>query len=162
MLKMTINNNTSISERIRNLFKIQQAVESVPTKVAESILPVVDVSPKKCIQVKYATRGATGQSTLLTSNASRKTFITSIQLTGQHDATSDAVSIVCSGYPKDGTGQTNLVSISKLTTTARVFDIIKNFSPALEVEKGSVTSMAHTFTAGAGVISGIITFYEED
>jgi len=162
---MPTNNNTSISKRIRDLFRIQQAVEEVPNQVASSILPIVDVSPEKEMFSEGTDRQASGAGTLLTTHESKKTYLTSAYLGQTKDVDQNCGNGRTALSTSINGSSSLLLQIPALTLTAQDNIISTQFDPPILLDKNTAIVTAGsgtTFGAGTSTIVFGVTGYEEE
>ena len=160
---MPTNNNTAISERLRNGLKIQQAIESIPTRVAESIVPVFDVEPIKKIQIRWAVFADAGSGTLLTASAVKRTFVTSILLSISKDVNATSIYSNITATPvANNLRAEKLVSIAYEPLTAGSFFILQTFPFPIELQKGSNILYISSTAVASLDAHATITYYEED
>jgi len=158
---MATNNNVSIAKRIRDLFKLQQAVEEVPTQVAGSILPVVDVSPSHTI---FSARGdaqdsATG--TIFSTSATKRTFIIGCHITTAKDVVSPSTNTLIDFTSKDGSTDVLIITRYEPVTAGSFFSSI-SFPEPIEIEKDTAIVLRNSSATASIDSTGIIFFYEED
>jgi len=158
---MVMNQNAAIIDRMSEDLK-ESNVAALPKNIQTNIQPVLIVNPKKNTFAKYISqRSVTGVSTISTTSSDKDTYLTSINLSNQSDATADNVRIYVSVTLEDGS-VAYILELSKITLTAFTGNMTKNINPPLKLKRGSSISLANVFTAGASVSSAGVTGYEVD
>lgn len=157
-----IQNSEVISQMINGLW-LDPARESVPSELAEKILPVYQVNPD--IREKTKTRFSSTTATqtglaLFTSDATKKTYLTGASLNNMSNATADNTSIqlLCT---VDG-ANTTILSLNKLSLTAQSKVVSASFNPPLRIDKNTAVRFANAFTVGASSTSVSVQFIEID
>lgn len=150
----TINNSDLKKELIAGA-KIQVAVESPPTALAEKVVPTMEVNPdllRKSTLIKADELVTTGGLVLYASSTNptgKKTFITCIDARMVKDATCDRAtgSIIVQLSPK-GKAQEDTIIIPILTLTAQEHSSPVYFAHPLELEPNTNITFTGTYTAG--------------
>ena len=158
---MATNNNTSISQRIRDLFRIQQAVDEVPTQVASSILPVVEVSPAKEIQIASATSSDDNLFTVSSAASGLRTFIVGMSLSVAKDVVATSL---LSQFLITPIGKAAVAAVSirlEPVTVAQGLQESIIFPFPIEVEPGTNFSITNTTSTASIDVTGTIFFYQE-
>ena len=161
---MPTNNNTAVSERLRNGLKINQATEEVPTRVAESIVPVFEVSPKPSVKSVYIiVSDSSANSVIHTCHATKKTFLLGGSLTVSKSALSDSIQSDLIMNPVNCLASRSVIQLRYEPLTA-LSNINQGFyfPFAIELRKGSQISMQHGSATASIDGTGIIFYYEED
>ena len=96
----TINNGDVIRKLIDEA-GIQTAVDDVPTKLAEKVVPVLISNPDKFMQVKEETASDTTSILLHTTHATKRTFLTNLDISIAKDGTNTGTDSSISLTPKD-------------------------------------------------------------
>ena len=158
---MAINHNTGIAERLRNLFKIQQNVESVPEKVADAILPVVDVSPTKVMRFIQGIAVDATAVVVHTCSTTKQTWFVGGYLSVAKDVVSTSLASSLKITPKGG-GSNAFIRIRTEPITASQLTQSVILPHPILLEKGSVILVENTTAVASIDTAAIIYFYETD
>ena len=139
--------------------------EGFPNNISSSIVPIIDVTPYKFQKLKtiYINSTGSGGATILTTNATKKTFIVGAVFSFVKNVTCDmATGAMTCSYVQDSVTY-NFISLSSLTLTAeRDTSSIQFYKPIL-VDKGSAIRLGtNSFTAGACNRTAVIYYYESE
>jgi hypothetical protein len=161
---MAINNNSIVSQEIREVFKIQGA-EGLPQSVGNQIVPVIDVNPtdrgiNKVVDATNTSPSSTG--TIYTTLTTKKTFLMAAELSFCADAVNTSTEMAMSFYPKGKA--ISKIKIRKLSTVAAAQSIYCSFMPkGIELEPNTVIGAVIQDGANAVIqLSGIAFLREED
>ena len=152
------NRNSNTFKEIKEALDLN-VLDNMPSKVGDTILPVIDVNPKKIkesIVLTSIITGATASNvTQYTVPVGKRVYITGVQLSNQSDVTADNISIYYSLTTKNGTSY--ICGIKKLTLTASTQNIFNSFDahPIL-LESGDIISFTNSFTVGASGTFGAV------
>jgi len=149
-----------VIDKISDELKLQPAMK-IPRELMDKIQLVYGINPEREIQVDSTIRATTGSGNILTTSATKKTFLVGATMGYMHDATADSTDNQFLIIPKGKAAQA-LLRLSKLTTTADARSISISFDKPIELEPGTVVSIQQAFTVGAGTISGTVIFYETE
>ena len=160
--------NSEITKRIVNLISGQTAVNKLPTQLANTVVPVIDVNPDLAREVNFLISNSRSTSGTLSSSfastASRSYFLTGITVGYAKDAACDLATgnISVAVTPDYSKSTTTIVQLPVITLTAdsKVVDII--FETPLRVVAGSAITMTGDFGAGVLVKSFQIRGYYVD
>lgn len=154
------------SEIIKNLIdkaKIQTSVDAVPNRLAEKIVPVMEVDNQKKY-IRYVIKGeknSSGSYTVYTTPEDDDFYITNMILSWTNDAVADNTDIGVEGVPKDNLSAEMLMFLLKQTTTAGTQTQTLNFNPPLLMTKDSDINLLQFFTAGTSKSTLIIYGYKK-
>lgn len=158
---MPTNNNTEVSKKIRDGLKINQATENVPQRVADSIVPVFEVSPQRLIKIAREASADAASVTLHTTHATKRTFLINCQISVSKDVLSDSTNSFIDLIPL---GDQRLIVLEHRyePLTVGQFFAHSSLSMPMELEKGTTVLLKNT-SGGASIdLSGVIYYYEED
>jgi len=145
-------NNKEVMQKLAETANIQIAKESIPNQLAEKIVPTFECNPnllRKNIVLGAASSAATGSITALTTEPTKKTFLTGIHFSFIKDATCDiatgAINILF--WPK-GKAAVNAIGLAVISLTAQNQEFDFSFKDPIELEAGKQVSCAVSYAAG--------------
>jgi len=148
-----------ISEDIK-----ESNVNLLPRELSKNIQAVLIVNPKNISNsdiVKSDSRATTGSTTLHTTSTTRDTYLVSVTLGAQADATADNTLVNLTITPSK-TAVTNILRLAKLTTTVFTGNISLNLSEPLLLARNTAISFGSTFTVGAVNMTASVVLFEVD
>lgn len=155
--------NPQAGEIIRDQAGLTLA-EGFPQNLSSSIIPIMDMTPDFHREVPLCggnSSTGTGAITLLTASNTKKTYITSLTLGIVKDVTCDAGTSRLAINATIGGVSRNIICIPTLTLTAQSSVIAIEFSKPIQIDKGSLLTVAsYSFAAGNCIRSGSVTAYE--
>lgn len=155
--------NSELSKELLEGAKIQVHRDSVPTQLAEKVVPVMEVNPKLLRRVNVLKRNSAVNSTsatILAVAADRDFYLTSAFLSVIKDATSTSVSSNITATI-DGVSS-NLLSIAELTLTAQSSQSNMAYTPPIKIDSGTNISVTNsTNVANITAIAGITGYYSD-
>lgn len=161
---MIRNNNSTLSQELRDVLKIQGGYDSIPALTESKIVPVVDVNPKhsRVARLLAATTRSTTASavSLMAAKPNQDVFITAIEFANSQDATSDNVVMFINGTINGAS--VSLYRRNKQTTTAGSFLDMVRFQPEVKLDRNTALTFTLAFTAGASDTSIEVWGYTED
>lgn len=154
-------NNFEIVDKIRRLFKLS-ASENIPNSSGESVNPVLIANPDNFTKVlgslTRTTTAAAPGATILTSHATKETYITGIDIAITSDVLADNVAmnvrVTING------ALVILTNLNKQTLTITNNEARVMFPIPIKIDKGSVVTLVNVFTAGASRTDVSILGYE--
>lgn len=153
--------NIEIINRLKELIK-DTGIDITPKKISETIMPVIDVSPKpKKYFLQQAYRASSGSGILHTCSSVKDTYLVYAELAGTADATADNTEYELKAQPHHEATD-NLITFVKTTTTAFNQSGRVSFPEPILLERGSTITMNTTFSAGTSNMSGTVLLYEMD
>lgn len=160
----TIYNSDLTNELVKGA-KIQVNRDNVPNRLADSVVPTLEVNPdllRKSNFIKSVARSTTGILTL-TSEASKDTYITGAWLSLVKNVLNDTASALYSiTIIQDGLGKP-IVGINALTLTASDQTVTITFANPIKIDRGtSATTNTLTVGAGAALLSMGLNGYTVD
>lgn len=158
---MPTNNNVNISLKLKDSFKIQEGIENVPTKVAESIVPVLEVSAEKKIQVREQIMSDASSQTIITTSSTKRTFFIGGLLSVSKDVVSDAITSSINITPHGGQSRVFLgIRYEPLTAGQFSQKIILPFP--IELKKNTPIGLINSSATASIDALAVIYYYEED
>lgn len=155
--------NTSTIKEIRTAGGLSIS-EGFPTRLADSVLPVINVNPKdyRRTSLLLQERGvASGNVTVVTTHATRYTFINSITLSFVKDATCDAASTQIDVVAVVDGVTVVLIVNALLTLTAQTSALSLSFVNPIRLDRASaITIRTPTYTAGNFIRCATLSGYE--
>lgn len=159
IFKMATNNNAITSDELRKAGSIQISVDSVPTKIADTIVPVIECNPKLLRRTDFIKTGNLADATtttITTTPTDKDTFITNIVLSFIKDANATSTAVGVYATTDDGLSQ-YLIYLPCLTLTAQTQTISFELANPLKLKRGTGVSLVSA-TAVAS-ISAKATIY---
>lgn len=152
-----------VIDKISDDLKIQPALQ-IPRELAKQIQLTYNINPKFNNAVRFvaAGRATTGSTTIFTTSADRRTFLTGVHFQYQHDAAVNSTFLALSAVPVFRNVAENIIIFNKITLTANQDRVFVPFPVPMELAPSSSIVITQTFTLGVGVMNGGITFYEVD
>lgn len=155
--------NSDLSREIVRAAKIQQNVDSVPNQLDSRIIPTMEVNPdllRKDRVLGSATSSATGSFNLLTTSATKETYITGLQANYRKNSAADnATGTLVVSAVIDG-ATINLITFSTITATAENSIISIVFQNPIKIDRNTSIAFSGAFTAGVMVRAGNVYGYE--
>lgn len=155
---MAINRNSSVSEEVRDVFKLQQNVDGIISNVAGQIIPVCDVNPKHARLtnfIKYATGSSTG-GTIVTTDAVKETYLTGFSFSLIKDATS---TVTDTSIRATINGEViRIFENISITLTAEKTNTSLTFMHPIKIDKSTAISVTNN-GGGTGLGKYAITLY---
>lgn len=157
----TINNQDLKKELIAGA-KIQLSVDKVPARLAESVVPTMEVNPEMIRKLnvhKFYNKTNTGTFTIYTTPTDADFYLVSSGLNGTLNATNDGVS--SSIQATDEFGNTILVhriNFEPLTALSNL-DERMDLPKPIKLKRGSTITIGSVYTAGAQYWTGTIYGY---
>lgn len=158
---MTSNNNTEVSKKIRNGLKIQQAIDSVPQRVGDVILPVFVANPDRVIQSDDASVADGTSAIIMTTHATRKTFLTDALLTVAKDVNATASFSTITANLK-GKAAASIIFLRYEPLTAGQFFAAMNFNFPIELEPNTQITITHNTAIASIDGTAKIYFFETE
>jgi len=157
---MTANNNTDVSRKIRDGLKINQATDEVPTKVANSIVPVFVSNPDRQIMVGTGSVATDSTSaTIMTTSSIKDTYLIGAMISVSKDVVSDSTnsSLIFTPY---GLGATSGLHIRYEPLTAGEHQQVVNFNIPIKLTRNTTITVTNS-TATASIDTAGRVFYFE-
>lgn len=159
--------------QIQNADAIQALVKAArlpnssfaPSELGKTIMPVIDMTPyfQRNSTTVATVATSTGTATILTSSATRETYITSINFSMIKDATCDVATGSLLISTTIGGIVVNLTRMPVITLTAQQWQGLNITLPfPILIDKNTVVSMTGTFTVGVMVRTASIAYFEID
>jgi hypothetical protein len=148
--------NSQLKEEIRDGAKIQQNVDNIPSRLADSVVPTMEVNPKFFRRINVIAR-ATSTGTIYTTPTDKDFFFVGCQMAGAHSTASASGSSTLSVIPE---GQAAIIVSSIFARTSVILDVDTSNSTLMlplpiKLAKGSIIAYTATnFTANACTIFG--------
>lgn len=160
---MVEHHNTTITDIAFKVLNSKHG-DFLSKEVMPVIQPTLDINPHhnrfttRSFVSSVITTSANGNG-LFTSETDRDTYVTSIVLNNQSNATADNTSIFVTVTGEDGTVVT-LARLGKLTTTAFDGTIALNLDKPIKMLRGGTISFTNVFTVGASATGITVLGYE--
>lgn len=147
----------NIIERLR----LDAALGNIPTSTATQIQAIINAEPIPRIQAEFGAMSDGTTNTIITTHATKKTYLTSVSLTVNKDVNSNAVLSTIDAQPKGGAALA-IFSLRYEPLTANEFESNMTFPIPILLEPG--TNIVVTNNSGTASIDarGTITYYEEE
>jgi len=149
---MTNVNNPQAIKELVSAANLQVGFDEVPSKLANSIVPVININPKQLRIANisaFAASNASGAITIYSVPTTQDFYLTGIQYTLAKDVTCDmatgqaAVTIAINGKAS------RIIDVGIITLTAQQYSISREFNPPIKIDKGYVmATTTNAYTAG--------------
>jgi len=151
--------NSDLTKELREGAKIQSSADATPSKLGDTVVPVMETNPKllrPCNNFASGSRTTTANGvTFYTVPAGKKLQINTVYISNMSDVTADNTSIFISVV--DGSITSTILEIKKLSTTAFNFSTGLSFPKPLEFSSGTLVKITNIFTVGASTTAYSIT-----
>lgn len=157
--------NSDLTREVRDGAKIQQSRESIPSQLADKIVPVMEVNPKllrRARSLASLARSTTGTGTVMTASSNKTTILTGLTAGFIKTATCDVATGDINVYTTIGGASVALLRLPVLTLTAQEQNVSIQFSTPIEIDLGATIVFSGTFTAGSLVRTAVVYGYEVD
>lgn len=143
----TINNPETLKKIVMDA-GIQTAYDSIPTRLANSVVPVIVANPKPIVNiVKWIASVGTGTQTLYTTPTDKDFFLTNVIISAQADVNCDNTVYDVTATPDEG-GAIILLRLPKITLTVFQDSISVVFPHPIKIARGTTITFGTTYTAG--------------
>lgn len=156
--------NSDLSKELIRGAKIQTSKDSVPSQLAEKVVPVMEVNPRLLRLTTNAPQIAsstTGAKTVYTTPTNQDFYLTGFTFAYIKDATSDAATSLDFRVKVNGATLT-LFSFPIITLTASSGQISVTLANPLKLDRNTVIDYTGTFTAGVCVRAGSATGFVDE
>lgn len=160
------NQNSSVTQEIRDVTRSQDATAVLPSSFSPSIQLVAEVNPKSlrvANKSKALLKSTTGAAVIHATAVDKDTYVTSVILSVSKTAACDiAAGFTVISYNHPETGATSyLAQVANETLTASANTMALAFSCPIKVRPGSNISLSgNTFTAGAFTAQATVHYFE--
>lgn len=158
---MTTIYNSDLTKEIIQGAKIQTSLDTVPNKLASSVVPVMEVNPKLLREInlnKYGTASNSTSAILYTTPTDKDFYITSAQISLIKDATSTSTETYISCEMENGSLGI-LIDISTFTLTAQTAQNSISFPFPIKIKRGTNITINNTTNVANIRSSATITGY---
>lgn len=156
--------NSNLINELRDVAKLQQLNDIIPSQLADKVVPVIDVNPKHARIVNWISDATASNATSanFTSLPDNKEFyLTSATLSLIKDATATStLSRILLNLP-DGSTKA-IISIPSFTLTAQNQSLMINFNPPIFLQRGQTITVSNSTNVGNIKATGNITGYTVD
>ena len=157
---MAIMRNKDAVEALRNLTGLMTA-EGIPQELQDKIQAVLVINPEKEIQVKDLTASDTVGANIMTTSATKRTFLTGVHLSVSKNIVSDSLFSRVNAIAK-GKAAINVLKLLYEPLTAGTIHESVMFNPPIELEKSTLITMGNSTTTASIDINTTLYFYEVD
>lgn len=146
--------NTDLIKELKDGAKAQQLRDTLPSQLAEKVVPVMEVNPKLLRTINVVNTSTSGTSaatvTVISADPNNDFYLTSINIGIIKDATCDAASGALTANIQTLNGATvSFASIPLLTLTAQSENLVLSLPIPLKIDKNStIKCTVPTFTVG--------------
>ena len=154
--------NISTIKELRKATQISNS-EVAPLRLAESIVPVIDINPQHarvCDIVKTNASSTTGAITIYTTPSDKDFYLTGYNIVVSSNVTADNTSLQLSITVDKLT--VTLADIRKQSVTAGNLSAAQDFSVPIKIDRATAITLETTFTVGGAVKAGTIMGYTVD
>lgn len=152
--------NSDTIKRILDDAGIQTSRDSVPQELASKVVPVLISNPKYQLKTAFVLRPDDALETILSTSATKRTFLMAMHLCVSKDASSDSTDCRIAGTPKGDKEKTLLQLTLEPTTAGQGLQTSLVLPIPLEMKKGTSISMVNNSATASIDISAIIYYYE--
>jgi len=151
-----------VIDKISDELKVQPAM-SIPRELAKNIQLVYGVNPVRLIQVTSKTTSDATTSTILTTNATKRTFVVAMNMTIAKDVVSTSLVSAIRGTPL-GDSATDILRIrtEPVTVGQNLNNRVEIPMPGLELEKGTTLTLTNSTAIASIDTTCNVYFYETD
>lgn len=154
--------NSELFKEIKDGARIQQMVDSVPSQLQNTVIPVMEVNPKLLRRCNFSNRInlSNATSATITSATDKDTYIVAATIAFIKDATSTSANINLN-VRIDGVAH-YIFQIPCITLTAQNGSNSVTFPFPLKIDRGSVITVASSTNVANILVSATITGYTVD
>jgi hypothetical protein len=156
--------NSDLFKEVREGIKTQQLRETIPSQLAEKIVPVMEVNPKLLRRAKpFAMASSLSNATsatIYTAADNKDTFLTGASVSMIKDVTATATDMALKCISPDSTVAYHLLRIAGITLTPQTMAISNSFVPPIQIKRGSNVTLTSDTNVGNIVIRAALTGYE--
>lgn len=150
-----------VIDKISDELKLQPAMQ-IPRALMEKIMLVYNINPVRIVDLLEKQFSiATGTNNVLTTAATRDTFLTGISWSLHVDAANNGTIASVDVVLPDGRIR-DIISLRKLALLEGIFVKVIAFDPPIKLARNSLIRQTHLFTAGASSMSTVIFGYTTD
>ena len=150
-----------VIDKITKELGLQTARERTLFELMPTIQPVISTEPEKEIQMISGTVSDGTSTAIMTTHATKDTFITSISLAVSKDVVNTSIFTVVTGFP-DGAGTVNMLMQRYEPVTAGQFHIVLDFPIPIKMAKNTTVTLQNSSGLASIDSQAIVTFYEVD
>ena len=136
-----LNNNSDTSQEIREVLKLQGAINPIPRNVDDKIVPVINVNPKHArISRGFALLTSLSDATsatIYTCDTIKETYLTAASLQVAKDVNAPATTIELKVTDAETESSQAILKVFGLTLTALNDHAELNFDPPIKLKKGT-------------------------
>lgn len=154
----TIYQSDIVQKAVRGL-KLAPSRDKIPNELADKILPVYELNDAyDIITAGGSSSSSSSTASILTASSTADTYITSLMMSVDKDATSDSTDFSVNVVQNGAVRALGKIIMITLTATSKIISI--SFPRPVRIDKGSTVRIAATFTVGALSRSAAVTYYE--
>jgi hypothetical protein len=164
---MVDHKNNEITQAIRTVTNLNDYVDKIPTKIADEIVPIVNVTPQmnRITNITGSvSKNVTGSATIITTSSTLDTYIESYSISYIKDATCDQA-IGAGAFIQATVGGTSIFlgTISTLTLTAQETMVTHTLAHPIKIDRGTtVLITGSSYSVGLCSRSGCVQGYTVD
>ncbi len=154
-----INQNSAVSQEIRDVLKLQGAINPIPRNVDDRIIPVIDINPKHAQKIEIIKSASGGTALSYTTPADMDFYLTNAAL-GYAKAAADTGTFMRIRAYVNG-AQLNILGLVGITGTAENKETEEYYGQiGIKIDRNTVidSSESGTFTTGWKSIKGFIDY----
>jgi hypothetical protein len=158
--------NSDLTKELREGAKLQTSTDSIPSQLAEKVVPVMEVNPKllkSCNIIRHVNNAASGSNTIYTTPTDRDFYLVTAWLSYTKNVTCDITTgaVAITAQAEEGSAFT-ILGLANFTLAVESDSGQISFPTPVKLKRGTAITMSGTFTAGAMSRSGGITGYTID
>lgn len=156
--------NSELQKEIAKGAKLQQAVDAIPSKLSDIVVPVMEVNPKILKNVNYSMDGtltSATSSTISTLPSNRDFYLTNAHIGYYKDASATStkftLTVVING------AETVLLTLNGIPTTAQNNEIVISLNTPIKLDRGSLIRLrSSTAVANFTVYANVMGYLEQN
>jgi hypothetical protein len=154
--------NSDLNKELREGARLQEGQGSIPSEIAERVIPVMEVNPKLLRKINIIAKGEADNSVseiIYTTPADSDFYMNSIQISMIKDVNSTSTKSYIQGVIDGETSARIFAMIKSISLTVQQSNYSVSFPIPVKMAKNSVISINNTTNVATVRAMGIITGY---
>jgi hypothetical protein len=154
--------NSDLTEALVKGAKIAVAVDKVPDQLGQTVVPVLDVTPRvhRVAIARSVASSSTGGATIFTTPTNKDFYLTGLFISMSDNAACDGIYVRIQATIN--TTVYDLIRLQKQTLVATNLQDGISFSVPIKIDKGTGINMDNNFSVGTSVRAASIFGFEVD
>lgn len=157
--------NTDLTRELLLAGRLQVSKDTIPTQIAEKVVPVVEVNPKllrrsEVLGQLIGRNTTTTGTAVVSANLNKDIIITGIMVSSVQDAACDNAYIAVLAYI--GGAQRYLYLARPVALTAQAINQQIMFAIPIRIDRNTAVSFAKAFAAGTSTSDCVVMGYYDD